>query len=316
MKIKQRDIQIISQNSNWSKEGVEQTLVKDVYPDAQQWKKFLHILFLSLGAGFTLAGIIFFFAYNWGDLHKFVKIGMIEGLIIITTAAILFTKFKPLVKNILLTSAAVLVGVLFAVFGQVYQTGANAYDFFLGWTVFIALWGFISNFPPLWVLFLTLVNTTLIFYADQVAFDWSFDFYYAILFYFNTLVLISFTLLNQRFQSICFPKWFSNLLGLAAIYFATIGISWGIHNPITTNFIAFLMIVITSYTVVVFIALSKHNLFYLASIAFSSVIMIVSLFTKIENHYLMFLLATFFVIGSLSAIIYQLVQLNKKWEDE
>ncbi|WP_315814113.1 hypothetical protein [Paraflavitalea speifideaquila] len=50
----------------------------------------------------------------------------------------------------MLTAAAVLLGVLMAVFGQVYQTGANAYDLFLSWTIAITLWVVIANFALLY----------------------------------------------------------------------------------------------------------------------------------------------------------------------
>ncbi len=38
-----------------------------MYADKKQWKQFLSIFLLAAGVGFTVAGIIFFFAYNWED---------------------------------------------------------------------------------------------------------------------------------------------------------------------------------------------------------------------------------------------------------
>ena len=143
-KIEREDIQIITRHSNWSEKSIDNILKKDIYSDKQSWHKFLRLFFISLGVGFTTAGIIFFFAYNWADLHKFIKIGLIEGLIISLTLVILFSKISLDIKNILFTGTSILVGVLFAVFGQIYQTGANAYDFFLGWTMFITIWVFVS----------------------------------------------------------------------------------------------------------------------------------------------------------------------------
>ena len=129
------DIRLISRHSNWTKADADQLLKNSIYPDAEAWKKFLRILFISLGVCFSVAGILFFFAYNWDDLHKFVKLGLIEGLIVLTTLIVLLTKINSTIKNIILTGTAVLIGVLFAVFGQIYQTEANSYDLFLGWTL-------------------------------------------------------------------------------------------------------------------------------------------------------------------------------------
>ena len=106
----------------------------------EAWQKFFRLFFISLGVGFTVSGIVFFFAYNWADLNKFIKIGLIEALIITTISLVLFLRININTRNIILTGASVLVGVLFAVFGQIYQTGANAYDFFLVWTIFVTLW--------------------------------------------------------------------------------------------------------------------------------------------------------------------------------
>ena len=73
-KLNRKDIQIIAQYSTWSEKGIQKALQNNVYNSAYSWYKFLKILFLSLGIGFTTVGVIFFFAYNWNGLHKFIKI--------------------------------------------------------------------------------------------------------------------------------------------------------------------------------------------------------------------------------------------------
>ena len=93
-KIEREDIQILTRHSNWSEKSIDNILKKDIYSDKESWHKFLRLFFISLGVGFTTAGIIFFFAYNWGDLHKFIKIGLIEGLIISLTLVVLFSKIS------------------------------------------------------------------------------------------------------------------------------------------------------------------------------------------------------------------------------
>jgi uncharacterized membrane protein len=153
------DIHIISRNSNWSAPGVHKALKEQVFNNQSAWQQFLKLLFISLGIGFTTAGIVFFFAYNWDNLHKFVKIGLIEGLVVAIMLIIVFSRLSTLVKNILLTGASVLIGVLMAVFGQVYQTGANAYDLFLSWTLAISIWVVIVNFPPLPLVYVLLIWT-------------------------------------------------------------------------------------------------------------------------------------------------------------
>ena len=40
---------------------------QSMYADKKQWNQFLSIFLLAAGVGFTVAGIIFFFAYNWEE---------------------------------------------------------------------------------------------------------------------------------------------------------------------------------------------------------------------------------------------------------
>jgi uncharacterized membrane protein len=312
-KIEREDIQIITRHSNWSEKSIDNILKKNIYNDKGSWQKFLRLLFISLGVGFTTAGIIFFFAYNWADLHKFIKIGLIEGLIIISTLTTLFSNISLDIKNILITGTSILVGVLFAVFGQIYQTGANAYDFFLGWTIFITIWVFVSNYAPLWLLFITLINTTLILYSQQVAQDWSEVFVFTLLFIINILFLTTFLYRKKINKEIKIPIWFSNLIALVSVSFGTIGIVFGIFDKNQTSF--FVLIIITSilYGVGIKYGLKLKSGFYLSIIPFSIIIIISAFLIKLSANAGMFFFISLFVIGSVTLVIKNLIDLQKKW---
>ena len=314
-KIEREDIQIITRNSNWSEKSIHNILKKNIYSDKESWQKFLRLFFISLGVGFTTAGIIFFFAYNWADLHKFIKIGLIEGLIIISTLVILFSKISLDIKNILLTGTSILVGVLFAVFGQIYQTGANAYDFFLGWTIFVTIWVFVSNYAPLWLLFITLINTALILYSQQVAQDWSEVFVFTLLFIINILFLSTFLYGKKVNKEIKVPIWFSNLIALASVSFSTIGIVFGIFDENQTSF--FVLIIITSilYGIGIKYGLKLKSGFYLSIIPFSIIIIISAFLIKLSDDAGMFFFISLFVIGSVTLVIKNLIDLQKKWKN-
>ncbi len=281
-KIDRDDIQIISRHSNWSEESIDKILKEEIYSNKESWQKFLRLFFISLGVSFTTAGIIFFFAYNWADLHKFIKIGLIEGLIIITTLIILFSKISLDTKNILLTGTSILVGVLFAVFGQIYQTGANAYDLFLGWTMFIALWVAISNFAPLWLIFITLINTTLILYSQQVAHDWSEVFVFTLLFVINILFLTTALFGKKIIEKIKPPIWFTNLIALASVSFSTIGISIGIFDHQQASFIILIIITSILYGVGIKYGLKMRSGFYLSIIPFSIIVIVSTFLIKLS----------------------------------
>src|SRR5690606_22641026 len=198
--LRNKHIDLIVQNSNWSKDRVKGVLQEYIYNDASTLKKFIIYFILALGVGFTLAGIIFFFAYNWQDMHKFFKLGLVSVVLIATVSVALFAKVSTFSRHVLITIASVLVGVLFAVFGQIYQTGANAYDFFLGWTLFILIWTIVSHFFVLWLIFIVLVNTTLFLFEEQVARDWSEILFYTILYLVNGFFLLAFEILGHKVE--------------------------------------------------------------------------------------------------------------------
>lgn len=310
------DIQMISRYSNMTEQGIQRALKENVYNDKETWRKFLRLFLITLGIGFTTAGIIFFFAYNWANLNKFVKLGLIEVLIIATTIIVLLPTIKSGTKNIILTGSSFLVGALFAVFGQIYQTGADAYDFFLAWTLFITLWVIVSKFAPLWLLYIVLINTTFLLYTEQVAKDWPEILVITLLFLFNTAILIAFVLLDQDKKIENIPKWFIYILALGSATFATIGMVFGIiddHQPI---FPVLIPIVILVFALGIWHGLRSKNGFYLSVIPLSLIIIISTLLFKVSHEETMFFIVGIFIIVSITLVIRNLLKLQKKWNNE
>jgi len=132
------------------------------------WFIWARQLLLFFGSALVLSGIIFFFAYNWDKMGRFYKLGLLEGLILACAVSSQWLWRKKLEAKVLLLSAAVLVGVLMAVYGQIYQTGADAYELFTGWAMLIIGWVVISEFAALWFVWLVILNTGLILYWVQV----------------------------------------------------------------------------------------------------------------------------------------------------
>ena len=94
--------------------------------DATAWMRFLQIFSLTLGSGLMLAGIIFFFAYNWEHMHRFVKMGISVSLILAVFAVTMMVKMSDFTRKITVSVLCGLVGVFWAIFGQVYQTKADS----------------------------------------------------------------------------------------------------------------------------------------------------------------------------------------------
>ncbi len=314
--IQREDIKLISRHSNMTEPEVGRLLKETVYNDKEMWQKFLRQFFIILGVGFATTGIIFFFAYNWADLHKFAKIGLTEVLITATTIIALLPKINQNTRNIILTGSAFLVGVLFAVFGQIYQTGANAYDFFLAWTLFIALWVAISNFAPLWLLFIVLINTTFILYTQQVAKDWDELLIVTIIFCINVIILISTFLLQNLKKVPVIPMWFTHILTLGCAVIATLEMMIVIFDEYKSLSIIFTILILTTYAIGIWHGLNSKNIFYLSVIPFSIISIISALLINFSTDGGMFLFVSLFVIGSVTMVIMNIINLQKKWKNE
>jgi uncharacterized membrane protein len=134
-----------------------------------------------------LAGVIFYFAYNWDKLGRFAKLGLIQTGIVVCAAGAHWVRNRALASKVFLLSAAVLVGPLLAVYGQTYQTGADAFELFAAWAALILPWVLISEFAGLWIIWLTVVNAAAVLYWVQVLEPNHIFMHYEVLFVFLTV---------------------------------------------------------------------------------------------------------------------------------
>lgn len=131
------------------------------------WSSILARSLLWFGVTFFLSGVIFFCAFNWESLHPFVKFALIQTGIALSIFASLNKRIPPIIKQALVLGACILIGVFLAVFGQVYQTGANSYVLFTTWTLLILPWVFLQNFSPLWAIFFIVGQIGLTLWRNQ-----------------------------------------------------------------------------------------------------------------------------------------------------
>ncbi|WP_276498731.1 DUF2157 domain-containing protein [Pontibacter litorisediminis] len=306
----------VARHSNWQAAGIENKLrSEEVYATARSWATFVRLFLLGTGASFTLAGIVFFFAYNWADMHKFVKLGLLEFLLLATTLAALLPKFSKTIRNVLLTGSAVLVGVLFAVYGQIYQTGANAFDFFWGWTYCVVLWVLVANFQPLWFIFLALLNTTFILYTQQVATHWSFALVLDALFVLNAAAVVVWEVLAVKGKVNVQHRWFPRIVGLAAIVFITISMISLLFSNFEEDYGLALLLGCGMYGGAIWYGKRVRELFYLTAVPFSAIAFLTALFLRIGENLpeLMFMLVTVFVVGSITLLVQYLGNLYRQW---
>ena len=137
-------------------------------PSSRDWIQFLTGALLLLGAGLLLSGIVCFFAFNWADLGRFAKFGVLQAAVAIC-AGLGWWKLPNLSGRVALFAAAVLVGPLLGVYGQTYQTGADPWGLFCFWALLILPWVVVAHFTALWILTIALLDTALVLYWIQVS---------------------------------------------------------------------------------------------------------------------------------------------------
>lgn len=265
-------------------------------PTVDAWVQFALTFFLSVGLGLFLTGVIFFFAYNWVDLHHLAKISIIASSIIAFSVGAIFSKGEKLTQQILLLLASVMVGVLLAVYGQAYQLKSDSG--FLAWAVFILLWAIVADFDVLWLVFVTVLQIGI------GTMDFQNETTLGIVTHFTFLVLIGlFALLPYKIKTIRErSSWFMDILFTAsAIFTITEMIIHRLDGNGVLYFITFLAVAL-SY------GWWKRKL---------SIMTLGFLVVVIEFHILtieaLLFLGTFSIIGSIVAYIWFIKKLKQKW---
>ena len=137
-------------------------------PGRSDWLRYINHFLMTVGTLLIVAGVTTFFAWNWADLDYWIKFVLIQTGIAGLALLAWRLGIDSMGGRVSLFSSAFLVGVLFAVFGQVYQTGADPYGLFIAWSILILPLAIIGRQAALWILFQTLLILALIMYWTQV----------------------------------------------------------------------------------------------------------------------------------------------------
>ena len=169
-------------------------LLLDVYPSKRTWLQFFDKALLIIGGVALVLSLVLFIAYNWLYMGKMGKFALVEGALAITIAlyvALSFRRRFAFIRQLLLLIASIITGSLLALFGQVYQTGADTWQLFFGWALLIIPWVIIARFPALWMLWLGLINAVTLFYIDTSLF-FGIGYYYQDFWQFTAITIINF----------------------------------------------------------------------------------------------------------------------------
>ena len=196
-------------------------------PAPAQWRIFLGQLALWLGMIALATAVIFFFAFNWQDIGRLAKFGLVEGLIVVSLLVYWWLDIDSMPAKALLTFLSLLVGALLALAGQIYQTGADTYELFAYWALLILPWVLASRFIPLWLILLSLLNLAVIQYFSLGRQDelvlWG-------PFLLNALGLIAWEAAHRFRMAWVADDWPPRVIAVASAAAATCLIMWAIFD--------------------------------------------------------------------------------------
>ncbi|MBM9603358.1 DUF2157 domain-containing protein [Desulfopila inferna] len=253
-------------------------------PGTRDWSRFLGRLLLVAGMLSLAVSVLFFFAFNWHSLGRLTKLGLIESLIILSLIGYCYFGGSRLTGKIILTVAMILLGVLMALFGQIYQTGADTWQLFAGWALLAFPWVLIGRFAPLWLLWAVLVNFWV--YLYNTTFPplwWAFSSTETTLwtsFFFNTLLLILWEM-GTKYFSWLEGRWAIRLLAVAGGTVATMIVIFTIvdrHQAGGWNILLYL-----GWCTGIYLGYRhfRHDLFMLAGLCLSIIIGTMVLLAKV-----------------------------------
>ena len=308
-------LHLLAANSRWPTASLQETLEKEIYADKKSWHTFIKGLLLSLGLGFFVAGVVFFFAFNWEHLHRFAKLGLVQAVFLVLAGLAWALRKSSLLHRLLLTAAAVMIGVIFAVFGQIYQTGANAYDFFFSWWLFVLVWSIYLLFEPMWLLLITLANITLYMYMEQETNYLSAPRAFIAFILLNVIFYLIIVLL-RNYRQVLKANWLIYLLTLYVAGVMSVGFTIGLYAKWGNSFLVLVVLEAVLLVAATWYSLRKKDIFLLTIVGLSGMIIVLDLINKIRFSEFSFLLSGLWIIGSLTLLVNQLVQLQKKWRNE
>jgi uncharacterized membrane protein len=151
-------------------------------------------------------------AHNWSELGKLAKFALLQVLVVAAVAAYWRLGSESAPGKAALLVASILLGALLALFGQIYQTGADTWELFASWAALIVPWVLIGRFAALWMLWIGIVNLAIalhfqVFFLEDQQQLWA-------LFAFNSAALAAWELAALRLRWLD-ASWGPRLLAIA-----------------------------------------------------------------------------------------------------
>ena len=175
--------------------------------------------FLLFSVVFLIAGVTSFTAYNWATMSNVEKLAVPSVLIIAGLVAYLFLE-KEIYKNLAIFFSSFMIGTLFAVYGQVYQTGADVWVLFRNWAIFLIIPMVATGYYSVMTLFSIVVAISTSFYLDLYLSGAIVPFLSSLTF---GIILMVYPFLQKRFNFKFNNIFYNTMIGIFYICFMTSG---------------------------------------------------------------------------------------------
>ena len=175
--------------------------------------------FLFFSVVFLIAGITSFTAYNWATMSNVEKLAVPSVLIIAGLVAYLFLE-KEIYKNLAIFFSSFMIGTLFAVYGQVYQTGADVWVLFRNWAIFLIIPMVATGYYSVMTLFSIVVAISTSLYLDLYLSGAIVPFLSSLTF---GIILMVYPFLQKRFNFKFNNIFYNTMIGIFYICFMTSG---------------------------------------------------------------------------------------------
>jgi len=258
--------------------------IAGIQPAGDAWRRFVDHLLLWLG-GLALAfAVMFFVAYNWNELGRFARFAMVEALMALAVIACWKFGADRVAGKVLLLVATILLGVLLALFGQTYQTGADPWQLFFTWALMMLPWALVGRFAAIWIVWVTLINLSIVLYHQAfrglfwMAFDSDLGMLW-VLFAFNTLVLFAWEHLSSVWNWLA-ERWAPRLLAIAAGVAITWLVLYAILDTGANEFAAVPVWALWLGAIYYYYTKYRPDLFMLAGICMSAIVVVVTFFAR------------------------------------
>ena len=321
MRTSRQELLKLLENGNIEPVNIPKSLeLSEVWPSNSSWAKYLNNLLTWLGSLAIALSVIFFVAYNWGDIGRFAKFVLVQILIAAAIGAYVYFNNKELSQKVLLTVASLFTGALLALFHQTYQTGADPWQLFFTWALLITPWVIASRFSILWFIQVFLLNLTLFLYL-QISTRF-FGFFFGtntsllwLAFIMNAIILVVWEFSATRFEFLK-ERWPVRLIALGCGFAISFLAMLSIFEYREMNALAPCVWLLCILSIFYIYRKIKPDLFILAAACLSGIIIIttfviVNIFDGFDEA--VFLLLALMVIGLGSASAIWLRNVNKEF---